>query len=59
MKTDRQLLLEIAHLCRRYAHWGVNQETHRLASKIATAIEKHDGECEMGSDEKLSEKAHG
>lgn len=50
--TDRQLLREIAHLCRRYAHWGVNQETHRLASKIATAIEKHEEECEMGSDHK-------
>lgn len=57
--TDRELLTEIKHLCRRSAHFGVNVETHRLAVKIAKAIERHQEECEMGSDEKMSEVAHG
>lgn len=58
--TDRELLREINALCRRHAHFGVNVETHRLASIIAKSIESHLGEeCGQGSDEKVSEVAHG
>lgn len=57
--TDRELLAEIKHLCRRSAHFGVNVETHRLAAAIAKSIERHEAELEMGNDRKLSRVAHG
>jgi hypothetical protein len=56
--TDSELLADIKHKCRQHAHWGCNPETHRLASEIAKAIERHEAEREMGSDEKVSEVAH-
>ncbi len=56
--SDKELLAEIKHLCRRSAHFGVNLETHRLATEIAKSIERHEAECAMGSDEKVSRVAH-
>jgi hypothetical protein len=42
--TDAELLARINQLCRRYAHCGVNMQTHALASKIAKLIEEHERE---------------
>ncbi len=56
--SDKELLTEIKHLCRRHAHFGKNLETHRVCTEIAKSIERHEAECDMGSDGKLSEAVH-
>lgn len=56
--TDRELLAEIKHLCRRHAHFGVNAETHRLCAEIAKRIERHEGEMVEG-ERKGMEVGHG
>lgn len=48
--TDRELLTEIKHLCRRHAHFGKNLETHRICTEIAKSIERHESERAMESE---------